>query len=116
MKKNICFFLISIIAIYSFADDKSEDVSELSLSEKFKQANKELLEAITQKRIVFTGISPAISPRIYLGLVKVNQFENNRIREDIVFIHGFHLKALQVYGIGIKAIFSRIKEQDYIRV
>ncbi|HHE37411.1 MAG TPA: hypothetical protein ENL20_02430 [Candidatus Cloacimonetes bacterium] len=109
MKKLTCLFLISIITFYSFAENKNEDIHELSLSEKFKQANTELLKAITKKRIIFTGISPAIAPRLYLGLVKINKLKNERIREDIFFIHGFHLEGLQVYGLAVKCNYFKEK-------
>jgi len=106
MRKSICIFILILFAVSLFADIKNKEQSDLSLQEKFNLANKELVDAILKKRIVFTGFSLAISPRIYLGLVKVNKFDN-RIREDIFYLHGFYYRKLQVYGIALKSNYFK---------
>lgn len=101
MRKNTKILLIlSFLLVWNFLSAQTQPpVSNDSIKFKFNQK--------------YVALSPLISPRICLGLLSANKFEDQRFNEAILYIHAFEtFDMYRLYGIAFRVnqFFAKNKQ------
>ena len=101
MRKNTKILLIlSFLLVWNFLSAQTNTpVSNDSIKFKFNQK--------------YVALSPLISPRICLGLLSANKFEDQRFNEAILYIHAFEtFDMYRLYGIAsrVNQFFAKNKQ------
>ncbi|MBL7148861.1 MAG: hypothetical protein ISS80_02185 [Candidatus Cloacimonetes bacterium] len=95
MMKYVIVVLFAIFACSLFSE-------EITFEEKFNAGNKEIASVFMNDKYI--AISPLISPRICLGILKAKKLSDDRYFESIFYVHAFDtFSVFKVYGVAYRA-------------
>lgn len=93
---------ITLITLLVFFTSSLLIAEEITFKEKFKSGNKEIANVFKNDKYI--ALSPLISPRICLGIVKSKKLSDDRYFESIFYVHAFDtFSVFKVYGVAYRA-------------